>query len=1147
MSNERWLKNLKTRQKSLLASFFNIKAFVEAYDEVQHECQVAGRLEHLVTLWNDFNAVQAELETLDEAEVDNHLKQRIEFESSFFEVKGFLLSKNKSSPSPPTPSSSHSTPHAPAWSSHVRLPDVKLPVFNGNIDSWLNFHDLFVSLVYCSHELSNIQKFYYLRSSLSGEALKLIQTISISANNYLVAWTLLVDHYQKPARLKQTYVDSLFEFPSLKRESATELRNLVERFEANVKVLKQLGEKTEFWDILLIRMLSIRLDPTTRRDWEEYSSTLPSISFPDLTGFIQRRASVLETIGKNVEQMPSNVINKKPLQRAVTSHGANQPSFRKCISCSKHHPLYLCPVFSKLSLEEKEKEVRQHQLCRNCLRKGHHVKDCSSTSTCRYCRGRHHSQICTNGTSGDCNPIKPRQPSKPTNEQPSVSLPAALKDTPCLAAAKLPLIAIHRQKLNCPIVGIGQSITQARFKVRSTIRSRVCQYSATLEFLVLPKITIDLPSTSVNTSSWSIPSGIELADPSFYKSSRIDLILGAEIFFDLIKTSERIPLGDGLPTLVNSVLGWIVTGKNEEPRTSIRPVVANLASTSDLNQLMERFWSLENDNSSPNYSVEEAACENHFLQHVSRTPEGRYCVRLPTKRDILDKLTDNRRTALRRFHMLESKLNRNQNLKQQYDSFMDEYESLGHMQKVLDPDQPPTPCYHLPHHAVVREESTTTKVRVVFDASCKTPNGPSLNSALMIGPIVQEDLRSIIMRSRLRPVMVIADIKQMYRQILVHEDDTPLQRIVWRASPDAPMWTYELKTVTYGTASAPYLATRVLQQLADDECDQFPEAARVLKRDFYVDDLFSGADSVDEAVYLRKQLHALLIKGGFELRKWASNMPAVLEDVTPDNRALQASVDLWKHKKGERHFVQWKRKDKKKSEVTGVFSWLDFHRTRNSGSVVPETGTRDQIRNSGVNQFARYSTYCWDGTGFSEIPNNRATVAAGCSAVCKSKARGIEARAYRVAIQLARKTAASEHRLRGASNGNKKRFPISAASRLGRGRISCAQKPLQRGFSGLVSFPSTSHWWYRRGRHAVDNIRPVQNGGDKKEFVYSGSQFVARGRIFESFSNAKEKEVRYSDTRVVCFEATTIHRRFASHDDDAVQAPQRQAALIILR
>ncbi|XP_055604663.1 uncharacterized protein LOC129752900 [Uranotaenia lowii] len=932
MSNDRRLKNLRTRHRSLLASFSNIRAFVETYDEEQHECQVAGRLEHLVSLWNDFNGVQAELETLDEAEIDNHLKQRIEFESSFFEVKGFLLSKNKHSPSTPASSSSHSAPHSPAWSSHVRLPDVKLPVFSGSIDSWLNFHDLFVSLVHSSHELSNIQKFYYLRSSLSGEALKLIQTINISANNYIVAWTLLVEHYQKPARLKQSYVDSLFEFSTLKRESSTELRFLVERFEANVKVLKQLGEKTQFWDILLIRMLSIRLDPTTRRDWEEQSSTLSTVTFHDLTEFIQRRASVLEALSKNVEPVSNNVIKKSPT-RLIASHGANQSNFRKCVVCSDHHPLYLCSTFSKLSLEEKEREVRQHQLCRNCLRKGHQVKDCSSTSACRYCRNRHHSQLCSTGISKTFDTTKQRQPTTFSNPQPSVSLPAASIEAPCFTTSKnnrktillatallslvddngtehvaralldsgsescfitqsfSQLIKVHRQKLNCPIVGIGQSTTQARFKIRSSIRSRVCQYSTTLDFLVLPKVTIDLPSTEINASSLKIPPGIELADPSFHKTSRIDMILGAEIFFELFETSGRINLGDGQPTLINSVFGWVVSGECEQlPPT--RPIVANLATISDLNNLMERFWSIEDDSSSPSYSVEEAACETHFQQNVRRTPEGRYCVRLPVKNNVLDNLSDNRRTALRRFHMLENKLNRDEGLKQQYDSFMEEYESLGHMQKVFDYEQPPTPCYHLPHHAVIREDSTTTKVRVVFDASCKTPSGPSLNNALMVGPIVQEDLRSIIMRSRIRPIMLLADIKQMYRQILVDEGDTPLQRIVWRTSPEAPMQTYELKTVTYGTASAPYLATRVLQQLAEDENERFPRAAKVLRRDFYVDDLFSGADSIQDAINLQKQLDQLLRKGCFELRKWASNVAAVLKDIPPENRAVQSSVDL---------------------------------------------------------------------------------------------------------------------------------------------------------------------------------------------------------------------------------------------------------------
>lgn len=160
----------------------------------------------------------------------------------------------------------------------------------------------------------------------------------------------------------------------------------------------------------------------------------------------------------------------------------------------------------------------------------------------------------------------------------------------------------------------------------------------------------------------------------------------------------------------------------------------------------------------------------------------------------------------------------------------------------------------MPHHAVIREESTTTKLRVVFDASCKTSEGPSLNDALMVGPTVQQDIRSIIMRSRTHRVMIIADAKQMYRQVLVDERDTPLQRIVWRQSPHQPLNTYELLTVTYGTASAPFLATRVLLQLADDEQEHYPAAAKVLRKDVYVDDLFSGADSVEEAIELRQQL-----------------------------------------------------------------------------------------------------------------------------------------------------------------------------------------------------------------------------------------------------------------------------------------------------
>ena len=350
-------------------------------------------MEHLATLWTDFNKTQAELESIDEAGVEQQFKNRTEFESSYYKVKGFLLSVNKVPASPCLPTGSQGTGHFPPSRSHVRLPDVKLPVFNGNMDSWLNFHDLFLSLVHSSADLSNIQKFYYLRSSLVGDALKLIQTIPISANNYVVAWNLLENHYQNPARPKQTYVDALFEFSTLKRESATDLHSLVEKFEANVKVLRQLGEQTECWAILLIRMLSSHLDPTTRRNWEEYASTQNNISFNNLTAFIQRRVTVLQTLQSRATETPAvSSVKKPPSNRPVASHGAGQFNPRKCILCSNNHPLYLCSTFARMSTDEKEKEVRRHQLCRNCLRKGYFVKECQSSSSCRKCRGNHHTQ-----------------------------------------------------------------------------------------------------------------------------------------------------------------------------------------------------------------------------------------------------------------------------------------------------------------------------------------------------------------------------------------------------------------------------------------------------------------------------------------------------------------------------------------------------------------------------------------------------------------------------------------------------------------------------------------------------------------------------------------------------------------------------------
>lgn len=176
---------------------------------------------------------------------------------------------------------------------------------------------------------------------------------------------------------------------------------------------------------------------------------------------------------------------------------------------------------------------------------------------------------------------------------------------------------------------------------------------------------------------------------------------------------------------------------------------------------------------------------------------------------------------------------------------------------------------------------------MVFDASCKTSSGVSLNDALLVGPVIQEDLRSIIMRSRTKQIMLVSDVEKMFRQIWVNSNDCPLQSILWRSNPRDEIDVYELSTVTYGTKPAPYLATRTLKQLATDEGSSYALAERAIMEDTYMDDVITGADTVEEACELRKQLSEMLEKGGFRLRKWASNCPMALEGVSEDNLAIR--------------------------------------------------------------------------------------------------------------------------------------------------------------------------------------------------------------------------------------------------------------------
>ncbi|XP_060861476.1 uncharacterized protein LOC132938548 [Metopolophium dirhodum] len=336
-------------------------------------------------------------------------------------------------------------------------------------------------------------------------------------------------------------------------------------------------------------------------------------------------------------------------------------------------------------------------------------------------------------------------------------------------------LGLFRVDAAVPVTGIGHSHAKSLQYCVAQVHSRVEDVQFNVKLHVLPSITSPLPTQAFNPDKFVIPAYIQnkLADPGYNKPGNVDMLLGAELFFDIMKTDKHVISEQA--SFQSTVFGWILTARDK---------------------------------------AEEEEVDRHFKSTVVRTETGRFMVRLPLKLHP-EVIRSTIFMVKRRFFNLEAKLSKDAELAKQYDDFMLEYIKLGHMQPVTSSSSS-TVSYYLPHHAVIKDNSITTKLRVVFDASATGSSGMSLNNIMLKGPTVQPTLHSILLRFRTHTFALTADVEKMYRQILVHPDDCKLQRILYRSSPSETLKEYTLRTVTYGTKSAPYLATRCLSQLGSE-------------------------------------------------------------------------------------------------------------------------------------------------------------------------------------------------------------------------------------------------------------------------------------------------------------------------------------------
>ncbi|XP_060855155.1 uncharacterized protein LOC132932813 [Metopolophium dirhodum] len=799
----------------------------------------------------------------------------------------------------------------------IPLEKLSIPRFGGDPKQYTSFRNLFDIAVHNNTNLPPVLKFSYLKSYLEGEPLALISNLMLSDDNYTLALTVLDKRYANRRIIAQSHLNQLWTMPKAMFGDAKSIRQMLNTITESVGALANQNYSVDQWDPILLHLFELKLDSQLRAQWELIVDTADNPSMNNFTMFLSKfcNAAIAGQSGKEQEKP-----NKKPYGKTVTLH-AGKPDPREnrrqftCQVCNTTpgHLLIACTVFKEKTPKDRYQIIKDLRRCFLCFSE-HPVNQCKHTRVCLKCKGRHHSLLHFENTPD----VQPTAIVNTPEPQPTTTVNSMFSSdkrvNSCVLMSTMAVLVqdssgqyqearalldsgsqssfltehcrnrlgVTRDKCSVAVQAMaGLQIPPIKARTQIIIKPvRRDTPLFTVETFILPRITGLIPSERVVKTEWAHVQGLDLADPRYDEPLPIDILLGADVFPYIISRDRREGTVNQ-PVALKTVFGWVLMGRSA-PNPS-NSTTSLFTSIDPIDQILRKFWEIEELPTVEKTSPAEQKCEEIYRTTTTRQKDGRYIVHLPFIHDP-PPIGESYHLAHTRLIHLESRLSKSTDHRQDYNGAMQDYLDSGHMSYVGNTEGIDNTSFYIPHNGVVKPGSTTTKLRVVYDASALSSNGKSLNDNLFMGPKLQQDLPGIILRFRLHAVVFTTDIKQMFRQIVVTPKHRPYQRLLFRFQPSDPVQTYEMSTVTFGQRSSPFLAIRTIHQLAEDEAKAYPNVQKVIYQDLYVDDVVTGADSEEEALKLQQEVIKVFERGKFELRKWSSNAPALLEAVPIEHR-----------------------------------------------------------------------------------------------------------------------------------------------------------------------------------------------------------------------------------------------------------------------
>ena len=805
----------------------------------------------------------------------------------------------------------------------VRLQKLSLTPFSGDVTDYVRFSAQFETEIDKTN-LDEITKLNYLLSLTKGKPRDDISGLPHNIDGYKMAKSILQQKYGKDSVVFKTLVLELENLPSIRYVyQKREINDFSQRFSKIVRTLTTMG-KISSVDGNVHSVFS-RLGPlrenlaATNDDWESWSLTKLA---EELEKYVDRNNLSGKWSNDYKSDKNSQSERHKQLDRRGQSNRNNQYDRDKstmfynngdnkdmdiknrCVFCNyTNHQAKDC--LKVLDLAKRREIVQSKKLCYVCLREGHMANKCKA-KRCEKCDRSHHVAVCDRSEKTSI-PVRDFSEKSMGMLQKLGSIhPTALVEVNGIPARILFDTGSSSSYICTDILTrLGEKPVRSEFKVieqlykgivkrkveiyKIKIKSRILDYEINVEVGNTGKdILTFLQNYDISRLKRKYPRIKNLMFSDEHEKGEklpVHIILGARDFNKMKIPEPPIILKDNDLVVEMTKLGWIISGGGHispsyDENTFFLSSEAQFDSMTKID-LLGISDATENN----------ADFHEKFMEKLVQNENGRYVAPLPWKRDVIE-LPHNKEIALNRLHKNTNRLVKLNKLSE-YDDIMREQIETGVLEKVPKCDSLGR-VHYIPHQAVIKESSESTKLRVVYDCSAKLRTGePSLNDCLECGPPLQPHLFDILMRIRSYKFLITGDICKAFHQICLVNKDIDAQRLFWYSDlPNRVIEEYRFTRVIFGCNSSPYILGATLQKHFNKYKDRYPETIESLLANTYVDDILAGGSLISDLEKFKRESISIMGDAQMELHKWHSNARSLelengsdsMINITPDDQ-----------------------------------------------------------------------------------------------------------------------------------------------------------------------------------------------------------------------------------------------------------------------